>query len=61
MKVVMGGIVTSKYFRVNAREVELLILKEHDDTRTNGYKPTMKKVGNLKGNKVMKTSSSPKH
>lgn len=56
----MGGIVTYKYFRVNAREGELLILKEHDDTRTNGSEPTMKKAGNLKGNKkVTKTSSSP--
>lgn len=46
---------------VNTREgEELFILKDYDGTRTNGYKLTMKKGGNLKRNeKVTKTRSSP--
>jgi len=31
-------------------EEELFVLEDHDGTRTNGYKLTMKKGGNLKGN-----------
>lgn len=51
MNVVMGGFVTYKYIRVNTREgEELFVLEDHDGTRKNGYKLTVKKGENLKGN-----------